>query len=164
MSEFEYTLTMTYGYSERGGCDATAWDILKAAWEMHYRVISAHDDRHIASSGLPVYDASQAFIFALMGEVYGQQHVERVYDWACDAGEVPSVSTVQELLAAEAARTREDQARHISALAFDLRNIGRHCRTEDDMRRLYGDAEVDQAIALNDLQELLSGDPWRPQA
>jgi hypothetical protein len=96
---------------------------------------------------VPVYKASQQLVRALMAEVYGPEQVERVYEWACDPGELPRLSEVQRLLEAEAKQTKEERV-HQLAIAFDLRNIDKYAITEQDLRRANGDELVDMAVAL----------------
>lgn len=92
-STFDINLHAGYAMS---GSDIPPVIMLRHLFEVHYRVIAAHNNSALA--GGDVYQASTALCKSLLPLVYKGFDVDDVWDLMIDSGEVLSYDTVAEAL------------------------------------------------------------------
>lgn len=93
-----FDMTLHAGYAH-GGSDLPPMILLRHLWEIHYRVISAHNNTMIAGGHeSPVYTGSEDAIKGLIALVFKGMKVEEVLNLMYESGEVPEVRTAETYL------------------------------------------------------------------
>lgn len=74
--------------ADDNGCVNTPLELLEAQWQMHYFYIAAHAWPSFSDGGSPTYRASQALVLELISLAFPGYDAKRVYEMACECGEI----------------------------------------------------------------------------